>query len=426
MLIEYLCKIKTNELMQDLELDLILQKEVEKIFGKTMGDKFDCEQLSAQISTEINEYISYQTIRRFWRLIESKNKVSLQSKNILCRYIGFNDFSTFSENIRNKHTDTYNFSFLANWQNISKYDNPLDDSVYWHNKLSQSFASFVLTNPPIFEEFSKVMNKNEVILKYIISYHPMYDNLAKEWYFRGLKLFIRNAKELHYHLFYANIQFMRCVLTMQNNDYEYFANQIETLLPKIRHKYGVIWSLEARSLSALLHYYDTLGNDEKVSQLERETLNFVQIHRNLKFEIDDYKIFVFFISDMLNIYGFHHLSHRIQEKYVFKESPSILWENGYEEAGKIVKSLTLFYQEDYTESKKIFQTIDVNKLNFDFKKYFTIQYLLLALGFCPQNNNTKRHKIRKQLTQIIDETGLIYFENFLKGTFEKHSFSTKT
>jgi hypothetical protein len=181
--------------MKDSELDHLLQKETEKVFGKTINDKFDCELLSTQISIEINENISYQTIRRFWKLIESKNNVSLQSKNILCRYIGFNDFDDFEKNIKHSDTNTYNFSFLANWQNVKNYDEPLENSIYWHDKLSQSFASFILTNASIFEDFAKTMNKNEVILKYIISYHPMYDNLAKDWYFRGFRLFIRN----HYH-----------------------------------------------------------------------------------------------------------------------------------------------------------------------------------------------------------------------------------
>lgn len=412
--------------MPNADLDLILRKEVEKIFGKSIKDKPDSELLSDRISEEIREQISSQTIRRFWKLIQNGSNISPQTKDIFCRYIGFNDFKAFAENVQNNRVNTYDFSFLGNWQTISKYDKPLEDSVYWHSKLNQSFASFVLTNPSIFEEFSKAMNKNEVVLKYIISYHPMYDNLAKEWYFRGLRLFIRNAKETHYHLFGANMEFLRCVFTQKTDELERFATQIERLLPQIRQKYGVIWSLEARSLSALLYYYNVLGNQQKVSQLKNEILGFVERHRGQRFEIDDYKIFVFFVSDMLNVYGFHELSYRIQQRYPLEESPSILWENGYEEAIKIVRSWTLFCEENLAESRKIFNDIDVNRLNFDFKKYFTIQYHLLALGFCLQNNNTKRLKIRKQLTEIIDETGLVCFEDFLKDTFENRSFLAKT
>jgi hypothetical protein len=224
---------------------------------------------------------------------------------------------------------------------------------------------------------------------------------------------IRNTKEPHYHLFSANIEFMRCVFTQKKEEYYFFVNQIENLLPKIRNKYGVIWSLEARSLSALLYYYHTLGNSEKVSQLESEILTFVESNQSKKFEIDDYKMFVFFILDMLNVYGFHLLAHQIQEKYFLKSSPSVLWGNSYEEAVKIVRSSTLFHHKNYIEAKTLFQTIDLNRISFDFKMYFTIQYNFLALGFCSENNYSKRNKIIKQLEQIIDETGLVYFKNFL-------------
>lgn len=57
------------------------------------------------------------------------------------------------------------------------------------------------------------MHTNEVGMKYIISYHPMYDNLTKDWYFRGLNLFVRNAKELNYKLFEATLLFMKSVCT---------------------------------------------------------------------------------------------------------------------------------------------------------------------------------------------------------------------
>ncbi|ATA75167.1 hypothetical protein [Capnocytophaga sp. H2931] len=111
--------------MPNADLDLILRKEVEKIFGKSVKDKRDSELLSDRISEEIREQISSQTIRRFWKLIQNGSNISPQTKDIFCRYIGFNDFKAFAENVQNNRVNTYDFSFLGNWQTISKYDKPL-------------------------------------------------------------------------------------------------------------------------------------------------------------------------------------------------------------------------------------------------------------------------------------------------------------
>ncbi|WP_264846846.1 hypothetical protein [Capnocytophaga catalasegens] len=55
-------------------------------------------------------------------------------------------------------------------------------------------------------------------MKYIISYHLMYDNLAKDWYFRGLNLFVRSAKKLHYKLFETILLFMKLVWTCKEGN----------------------------------------------------------------------------------------------------------------------------------------------------------------------------------------------------------------
>jgi hypothetical protein len=238
--------------MSKINIDILLQREVEQVFGQQISDKYACEILSDAIQKTISESISYQTIRRYWHLTKSQNTISIQSKNKLCRYIGFKDCYTFNQFIESKSS---NWNIINDWFSISEQDAPLENSNYWHNKLSQSFAQFILTDENIFDSFSKSLHNNEVALKYIISYHPVYDNLAKGWYFRGLHLFIRNAKEIHYKLYEVTLLFMQSVFALNDDAQPNYIYQIETLLPKVRNKYGIVWPLEARALSSLLYYY---------------------------------------------------------------------------------------------------------------------------------------------------------------------------
>jgi hypothetical protein len=261
----FLCN-NFKKCMVELDFDKLLKSEVEQVFGQQISDKYACEILSNTIQKTISENISYQTIRRYWHLTTLQNAISIQSKNILCRYIGFKDFNNFIQYIKSKtrKENTTNWNIIKDWYSINEQDAPLENVNYWHNKLSQSFAQFILTDEYIFDSFSKSLHNNEVALKYIISYHPMYDNLAKGWYFRGLHLFIRNAKEIHYNLYELTLLFMQSVFTLKDNEQINYINQIEMLLPKVRKKYGIVWPLEARALSSLLFYFKSQNNEKKV------------------------------------------------------------------------------------------------------------------------------------------------------------------
>jgi|GEM_PF-2674516 len=394
------------------EINQSLRKEVENVFGKTIRGKSDCEELSLLISKELKQNLSYQTIRRYWGLVHSENNISVQSKNILCKFIGHKDFATYSQSITQTPHADFNWSIMDLWQQ-NQHNESIDNYAYWHYKLSQSFSSFILTNEIIFEDFARRMCRNEIAMKYVISYHPMYDNLGKEWYFRGFRLFLRYAKELHYRLFEADMEFMRCIYTNEQEESKIYAHHIKELLPEIRKKYGTIWPLEARSLSALLYFYQIENQPEKCDLIQNEILGIIEKNKNFLFEKDNYTMYVFTISDYLNIYGFPEISLELQKKYLLTFPDNALWRYGYNEAGKIVKSLTFLLSGFKEESKLIFDEIDPKYLNFDFKIYFTIQYHLLELAFYSKQAEYKRKVLKQNITSLINSSRLLFFNQLL-------------
>lgn len=398
-----------------VDIDKILRKEVEQLFGQSITDKYACERLSAQIQKEISENLSYQTLRRYWKLVNVQNKISLQSKNILCRYIGFQDFASFTSHTKAKATnhDTANWNIIKDWYTVNEEDEPLENCIYWHNKLSQTFAQFILTDEQIFDSFTKAMHTNEVALKYIISFHPMYDNLARDWYFRGMHLFIRNTRVLHYRLFEVCLQFMKSVFTCNEKDLAEYANKIEELLGKVRKKHGIVWPLEARALSSLLYYYKHQQNEKKYTELKKECFYLLLKNPDTTFEIDNKDIYIFLLSDYCNVYQMQEISIELLENYDLKFSKNALWRNGYKNAATITKAMSLFLNDEKKEAKKLFETIRLHNLNFDFKKYYSIQYYLLALGFCSKKAKVKKEKNLRIINQLIEETGLVYFRQLI-------------
>lgn len=399
----------------ELDFDKILKSEVEQLFGQAIKDKYACELLSTQIKKEISENISYQTIRRYWHLTTLQNAISLQSKNILCRYIGFKDFVQFSNHIKEKtnQNNTTNWTIIKDWYTINQYDEPLENSIYWHDKLSQTFAQFILTDEYVFESFTKAMHTNEVALKYIVSYHPMYDNIAKDWYSRGVNLFVRNSNIIHYKLFETCLHFMQLVFTCNEKELTTNVKQIENLLPNVRKKYGTVWPLEARAMSSLLYFYKLNHDENKHNELKSYCFDLLTKNTNTTFEIDNKEIFIFLLADYCNVYQMQEISLELQNKYPLQFTENALFKNGYNNASNIVKAMTLFLNDEKTSAKKLFETIHLQNLNFDFKKYFSIQYHLLALGFCSKKANAKKEKTKQVINQLIDETGLIYFKKLI-------------
>lgn len=73
-----------------------LQKEVEQRFGQKIESKNSSIALSETILSETGAFLSYNTIRRFFGLVESKSQIRLSSLNILASYCGYSGFEVFA------------------------------------------------------------------------------------------------------------------------------------------------------------------------------------------------------------------------------------------------------------------------------------------------------------------------------------------
>ncbi len=73
-----------------------LQKEVEQKFGQKIESKSSSIALSENILNETGTFLSYNTIRRFFGLVETTSQISLSSLDTFAAYCGYANFSVFA------------------------------------------------------------------------------------------------------------------------------------------------------------------------------------------------------------------------------------------------------------------------------------------------------------------------------------------
>lgn len=72
-----------------------LQQKVSSTFDRKINTASDCEKLAIDILKKTQVSISSQTLRRFFNIIPTKSHFSKFTLDVLSRYCGYKDFSTF-------------------------------------------------------------------------------------------------------------------------------------------------------------------------------------------------------------------------------------------------------------------------------------------------------------------------------------------
>lgn len=90
------------------ELSCLLA-DVEKAYGRRIQTTTDFEALSVVIEHETGELLSTSTLKRLWGYVSGSLSPRKSTLDILCKFIGARDFSTYCKGIREDKTVTSRF-----------------------------------------------------------------------------------------------------------------------------------------------------------------------------------------------------------------------------------------------------------------------------------------------------------------------------
>lgn len=90
------------------ELNCLLE-EVEKVYGRKILTTTDFEALSVVLERETGEMLSSSTLKRLWGYVSGSQVPRKSTLDILCKFIGKTDFSTYCISLRNDKTISSRF-----------------------------------------------------------------------------------------------------------------------------------------------------------------------------------------------------------------------------------------------------------------------------------------------------------------------------
>ena len=90
------------------ELNCLLE-DVEKVYGRQIRTTTDFEVLSVVMERETGEMLSSSTLKRLWGYVSGSQVPRKSTLDILCKFVGKNDFSSYCAGLREDKTISSRF-----------------------------------------------------------------------------------------------------------------------------------------------------------------------------------------------------------------------------------------------------------------------------------------------------------------------------
>jgi len=338
-----------------------LQTSVEQVYGVPIKYGNQCQQLIIAIFEETNEYISFQTLRRFFGFIKTNNKTSNRTLDILskyCGYIHFNDFCTKINKTKN----------VVGTIIESVYNIPVrkEKDLNFHY-VCRNLASLMYHDLLLVEQNISFLANSTVAHEYLFERFVFIDHLHNPIYKRALLLYKKAKNTLDANFFVDSILYLANFLLKNKVDklpLSLNLSKLHTLHP----------FLQARVLGSYL--IAGTSNKNELIKLIFDTEKTQLFHDN---KTNEFAFFHWMMADYFIICKLPHEARKIIElsrKY-YNAVPTGWLETGYHETFDLLYAICLEATGEKEQAKQNFEKLKQQHFHFIFSKYFTIRYLNL-------------------------------------------------
>ncbi|MGB1169498.1 MAG: hypothetical protein ACPH3L_09105 [Flavobacteriaceae bacterium] len=247
----------------------ILKKEIEKKIGKKVTNRGDCELVSNVILENLEEEISYSTIRRLYGLV-NETKPNNRTLNTLSKFIGYKNYIHFSQNYSYKQK--IDLTEII-YKTVSR--NNAEEIIKLVNKTKNSSEDFISMAIILIRELWH--NENYNLINRIFNLKAL--NFNSFSYYEALKLgnsiglLIRKKSKID-PILLNNINFLECVFLIfvdYSSLNKYYGDAL-----KIIKKNNIRNDITLFS-SALLEFRNFINN-KNVNEIALKTSNTEHLH----------------------------------------------------------------------------------------------------------------------------------------------------
>lgn len=404
-----------------------LKREVEFLFGRKIISTKDCEQLQQEIKNfSLNASLGLNTIRRCFNVIKTKTALSQYSLDVFSHYCGYENYNHFlSASPKSKdYQEPLNLSLIETLYRDSVGE--VESTIF--RKLHLEIFEAILTNPKIFESVFPKLVHYPVFQEYVLSFHPLIDKLNQEWYMRAIRIFTRRSNISHLKVFGLAMDFLRLFLNNDLENCDTLINEMSKLEQQLSKEYPYLVWPQARLLSSAYIYYNYIGKEALANDYKQKikhTYSALQStgKKTSQHEQENSHDFLMCVCDYLSIAGDSEFVGQLLEECgaTFKNGhsrESRLY-NPYKIIVSIFKAEYLFHSGKKQEAKEMMKQIELSKLTFEFKNFYTLRYLLLKMELSKSKSTTQFKILKKQATSLIKELGYKRFQKQLNAIFKK-------
>jgi hypothetical protein len=358
-----------------------LKLHVEEIYGIPIKYGNQCKDLSLFIFEQTGDYLSFQTLRRFFGFIENNKNPSDKTLNILsklCGYLHYVDFCKHSKEQGNKNIIELIYSIPLRKEEDLNFH-------YACKNIAKSFyfdLNYLQKNIPF-------LTSSKIALEYFFERFPFLDHINNPIYKRAIKLYSQNKRTLEATIFSESLIYLG----------DFLRTGVPSKLPihiSTRYLENLHPFLQARIIGTLLIY--TVKNRKELISLAFEFEKKQNKKLTLKYK---FPFFNYMIADYLILCNLNKEALKMIELgYPDLLSPCGWLETGYYETYELMYCIALERNGEILKATKRFEKINKQHFHFIFQKYFIIQYIKLKIKLKRKISKTEQ----MALTKIYTET----------------------
>ena len=200
----------------------LLKMYIEKMLGRRILSSTDCRLLFNDITQQLDSTLSFNTLRRFFKLMETKHNQSIYTLNILAAYCGFSSFDDFITIAKRKPAENkgqQNTDLLLYLVMLFKETEVSDENDFTFFRFVRQTINFLEYHPDLIDQFQREIAKTNNGQLYYFEQFVNVDRL-NAFYGDGLLYYLHEKKTTEAQIFGNYLLCLRYWLAMDNKNLE--------------------------------------------------------------------------------------------------------------------------------------------------------------------------------------------------------------